>query len=223
MKSSYKAFMYANLPLPRAFKPIGNALYEFRSIVLMFCNRLVAVLYREPLFRSRCEQAGKRLSIGLMPAVYGHTRIYLGDDVRFHGQLVITSGRTMDNPTLVLGDRVSVGHMVTISCNNKVTIEDDVYVAANVTISDNDGHPVDPDLRTSGMPAPAETTRPVRICRQAWIGGSCHILKGVTIGRAAIVGAGSIVTSDIPPFSIAAGNPARVIRTIRPAEEATSA
>lgn len=52
--------------------------------------------------------------------------------------------------------------------------------------------------------------RPVRICRHAWIANGCHIMKGVTIGEGAIIGANSVVISDIPPYCIAMGNPAEV-------------
>ncbi|MGN6285701.1 MAG: acyltransferase [Afipia sp.] len=55
---------------------------------------------------------------------------------------------------------------------------------------------------------------PVRICRGAWIGARSIILKGVTIGEGAIIGAGSVVAADVPPFTIAGGNPARVIRAL---------
>jgi acetyltransferase-like isoleucine patch superfamily enzyme len=55
---------------------------------------------------------------------------------------------------------------------------------------------------------------PIRICRGAWIGARSIILKGVTIGEGAIVGAGSVVTRDVPAFTIVAGNPARILREL---------
>jgi acetyltransferase-like isoleucine patch superfamily enzyme len=53
--------------------------------------------------------------------------------------------------------------------------------------------------------------RPVRICKHAWIGNGCYIMKGVTIGEGAVIGVNSVVTSDIPPYSLAMGNPAEVL------------
>ncbi|MBK8021791.1 MAG: hypothetical protein IPK19_10285 [Chloroflexi bacterium] len=53
---------------------------------------------------------------------------------------------------------------------------------------------------------------PIRICDKAWIGFNAVILKGVTIGEGAIVGAGSVVTKDVPAWTVVAGNPARIIR-----------
>jgi maltose O-acetyltransferase len=71
-------------------------------------------------------------------------------------------------------------------------------------------HPVDPDERRSGL----EGAQPIRIGHDVWIGGGAIVLPGVLIGDAVVVGAGSVVTRDVPPRSIVAGNPARVIRTL---------
>ena len=57
-------------------------------------------------------------------------------------------------------------------------------------------------------------TAPIKICDNAWIGMNCIILKGVTIGEGAIVGAGSVVTKSVPPWTIVGGNPAKVIKEI---------
>ena len=63
--------------------------------------------------------------------------------------------------------------------------------------------------------------RPVRIDDDAWIAAGAMVLRGVTIGKAAIVGAGAVVTHDVPPFAIVAGNPARVIRYVTSADAQT--
>lgn len=60
------------------------------------------------------------------------------------------------------------------------------------------------------------TCKPVHICRRAWIGAGATILPGITIGENSVVGAGSVVTKDVEPNTIVAGNPARVIRKIEP-------
>ena len=73
------------------------------------------------------------------------------------------------------------------------------------------GHPKQADLRAQDQQPRPEDVRPVRICRNAWIGNGSHIMKGVTIGEGAIVGANSVVISDIPPYSLAMGNPAEVL------------
>lgn len=95
----------------------------------------------------------------------------------------------------------------------KVTIGKNVMFAPNVSIY-TAGHPVHPDSRNSGY----EYGIPVTIGDNVWIGGNTVILPGVHIGNNAVIGAGSVVTKDIPDNVIAAGNPCRVIREITEAD-----
>ena len=213
LKRTYYGLMSSSLPVPRALKPAGNAVYHGQQAAWMLGKRLFSFLVREPLFRSRCESVGKRLSLNLLPEIMGHTTIQVGDDVTFHGKTGIYTGRSAEQARLIIGNKVSIGHQAVFSCNQEIVIEDNVYIANSCSFSDNDGHPIDPELRSAGLPP--DRSRPVRICRQAWIGSGCYVLKGVTVGRAAIIGANSVVTRDIPPFAVAAGNPARVIRMLR--------
>ena len=210
----YKAVLTFSLPSPRFLRPVGNGLYHGHFLIRLAFWRLGTVFYREPLFRYRCESVGKRLSLFCLPEATAHTRIYVGDDVTFHGKVGVYSGRVFDAPVLRIGSRVSIGHMVTFSCNKEIIIEDDVLIAGFCAFYDNDGHPIDPELRKAGYAPPRERTKPLRICQNAWVGAGCHILKGVTIGEGSIVGSGSVVTEDVPPYSIVAGNPAKLVRTI---------
>ncbi|NRW82134.1 acetyltransferase-like isoleucine patch superfamily enzyme [Clostridium beijerinckii] len=82
-------------------------------------------------------------------------------------------------------------------------------IAPNVTITPT-GHPVDPDLRRPGT----QFSIPVRIGNNVWIGSNAVILPGVTIGDNSVIGAGSVVTHDIPENVVAVGNPCRVLREI---------
>ena len=86
-----------------------------------------------------------------------------------------------------------------------ITIEDEVQIAANVQLISNNH-----DLENRMI----ITCKPVRICRRAWIGAGATILPGVTIGENSVVGAGRVVTHDVPPNTIVAGNPAKTIRKI---------
>lgn len=215
-KSVYRGVQNASLPVPAPLIPAGKFIYHLHGLLWIAGTRILSGIYREPVFRCRCEKAGKRLNLALMPEAFGHTRIFIGDDVVCHGKFGIFSGRVFDQPRLMIGSRVSLGHLLVISCNQEVIIEDDVLIAGSVSISDNDGHPLDAQQRSQGMPPPRESTRPVRIGRMSWIGHGAMILKGVTIGEGAIIGAGSIVTASVPPYTIVAGNPAKVIKTIQP-------
>ena len=139
---------------------------------------------------------------------------YIGGDVRFGGNVTISSGRFWDRPTLRIGNRAFIGHNVIITCNRQVVIEDDVLIAGNCKISDYDGHPTLMEKRIAGCAPDLEDMQPVRICRGAWIGFGALILKGVTIGEGGIVGANSVVTKDVPPLNVVAGQPARTIRVL---------
>ncbi len=100
----------------------------------------------------------------------------------------------------------------TICAEESITIGDRVTVGANSTIIDTDFHPLDPAQRIA-QPTDGATA-PVVIENDVFIGMNTLILKGVHIGVGSVIGAGSVVTRDIPPGVIAAGNPARVIKTL---------
>jgi len=146
-----------------------------------------------------------------MPWVTGHTRIHVGDNVNFFGKVDIVSGRIFDEPRLMIGDRVGVGHNVVFVVNKEIVIENDVLISSGVRLMDTDSHPKDAADRIGKLPPRPEEVKPIRICRYAWIGHNCFILKGVTIGEGAIIGVNSVVVTDIPAYSVAMGNPARVV------------
>ncbi len=91
-----------------------------------------------------------------------------------------------------------------ISCFNHIKIGHGVAIAENVTIRDSDNHSILPSDRPQAMP--------ILIGDHVWIGMSCIILKGVTIGDGAVIAAGSLVNKNIPARTLAAGVPARVVR-----------
>ncbi len=201
----------SNLPLPRFFNPVLRAGYHVQHSLEVAFRWALGYFFFEPLFRGRCESVGKRFRCARMPWVVGHSKITIGDDVNFFGKVDIFSGGILDEPRLVLGNRVDLGHNTVFIVNKEIVIEDDVNVASGVRFMDSDSHPRDTMARIADLPAPPEEIKPVRIRRYAWIGHNCFIMKGVTVGEGAIVGVNSVVLSDIPDYSVAVGNPARVI------------
>ena len=107
------------------------------------------------------------------------------------------------------GKNLFVNYNCTIIDVAKVTIGDNCQLAPNVAIY-TAGHPVYPVTRNSGY----EYGKAVTIGDNVWIGGNSVICPGVTIASNTVIGAGSVVTRDIPAWSVAAGNPCRVIRAI---------
>lgn len=108
-----------------------------------------------------------------------------------------------------IGDHFYANFNLVIVDDIDVYIGDHVMIAPNVTITPT-GHPVDPTLRKPGT----QFSIPVRIGNNVWIGSNAVILPGVTIGDNSVIGAGSVVTHDIPKNVVAIGNPCRVLRKI---------
>ena len=110
---------------------------------------------------------------------------------------------------IIVGKNFGANYNCTILDVAKVTFGDNCLLAPNVSIF-TAGHPLHPDSRNSGYEYGIE----VHIGSNVWIGGNSVICPGVTIGDNCVIGAGSVVTKDIPAWSLAVGNPARVIRRI---------
>jgi maltose O-acetyltransferase len=91
----------------------------------------------------------------------------------------------------------------------RIVIGDDVQIGPNVQLL-TPTHPTDAELRRAKW----EAARPITIGDNAWLGGGAVVLAGVVVGENAIVGAGAVVTKDVPPSTVALGNPARVVRSL---------
>jgi acetyltransferase-like isoleucine patch superfamily enzyme len=152
----------------------------------------------------------------------------LGGKCRF-GKCFRTNNREASNPigrfhrcsiavlekgNLIIGDHVGLSSAA-IVCHERIEIGDYVQIGGNTVIYDTDFHSLDPKDR---LHRPTDflnaKTKPVRIGDHAFIGSHSTILKGVTIGRNAVIGACSVVTKDIPENEVWAGNPARFIKKL---------
>jgi len=150
-------------------------------------------------------------------------RLLPGCTVRVGDMSTLRAKVLFDRPggTLAVGDRTFVGSSLIVIAS-RVAIGDDVLIAWGCTIVDHDSH----SLRFSDRKDDAAdwfrgkkdwshvAIGPVTIEDRVWIGCNVVVLKGVTIGRGAVVGAGSVVTRDVPPHVLVAGNPARVVREL---------
>jgi acetyltransferase-like isoleucine patch superfamily enzyme len=152
------------------------------------------------------------------------TSIVVGDRTHVRGELF-----TFPGGKITIGRSCYVGEQTRVWAAELVQIGDRVLIAHLTSILDNLTHPLDPVERrrqfeaiiTTGHPEDVDLgARPVRIGDDAWIGCSCVILRGVTIGEGAVVGAGSVVTKDVPPWTLVAGNPARAVRALDPRQQA---
>lgn len=113
------------------------------------------------------------------------------------------------------GTNIEVGTNFFINMGGVMLDEAPIKFGDNVFIGPQCGfytaiHPIEAKLRRSGL----ETARPITVGNDVWIGGHAVVLPGVTIGDGSVIGAGSVVTKNIPPHVVAVGNPCRVVRTI---------
>ncbi|MEP6663643.1 MAG: acyltransferase [Verrucomicrobiota bacterium] len=132
---------------------------------------------------------------------------------------------------VTLGEYALV-HGAHIICDSEIFIGDYALISWNVVLMDTYRLPQDRALRRIELEAVAARAKrffsslapakPIRIERNVWIGFESCILPGVTIGEGSIVGARSVVAENVPPFTIVAGNPARIIRQIEPNEMSTT-
>lgn len=113
-------------------------------------------------------------------------------------------------PSITIGQNFHATRNLTIQCANKVEIGDNVLIASDVFIIDYN-HGMNPET-DSYLDNPLDISKGVVIEDGVWVGNSVIILPGVTIGSKSIIAAGAVVTHDIPPYCIAGGNPARVIK-----------
>ena len=177
----------------------------FQSIYLAFCLAYTKIFFSKSrllrlpidIRRRRCIDFGTGLTTG------SNCRIEAHQDSK--------------KKVLFFGADIQINDFVHIAAKEAVILGDNVLIASKVFISDinhgsykgdeNDSSPLEiPRLRE-------ESSDPVVIGDNVWIGESVMILPGVEIGRGSIIGAGAVVTKNIPEFSIAVGNPARVIKT----------
>ncbi|WP_282124243.1 acyltransferase [Algibacter mikhailovii] len=109
---------------------------------------------------------------------------------------------------VIIGDRTRIGLSNTLI--GPITIGDDVRLAQNVVLSglNHNYEAVDSPIHAQGV-----STKPIVINDESWIGANVVIVPGVTIGKHAIIAAGSVVTKNVPSYAVAAGNPAKVIKT----------
>lgn len=109
---------------------------------------------------------------------------------------------------ITVGRSVFIGYECAFTGHAPIDIADDVMIAHKVNLI-TAGHPVEPDQRRAYI-----TAEPITIDRNVWIGAAATVLPGVHIGADSVIGAGAVVTHDVPPATLVAGVPARVVREL---------
>jgi acetyltransferase-like isoleucine patch superfamily enzyme len=192
---------------------------------LLLSARIQAkVLYKHRHFRRVCTR-GANVAVGPDASCSNRTgdarRITLADNATIYGILVCGP-----EGCITIGRHSYIGGRTLIEAMTSIRIGDDVAISHDCYLLDSNSHPTSPAIRQAtlrefantrrNVERPAETdSAPIEIESNVWIGFNSIILKGVTVGRGSIVACGSVVTSNVPRFSIVAGNPARVVKALR--------
>ncbi len=213
LKRVARALLRFHLPVVAVTRPFFGLLYRLHVFLREGGLWLLRVLWFEPLFRSQCESVGSGFQMEKLPYINGRGRIVLGDNVFLAGKSTLVFGnRRHELPELIVGDDTFIGHDCVLAAAQSVRIGKHCLLASEVRISDFDGHPVDAARRRAKEPTPPDAVKSVRIGDDVWLGTGAVILKGVTVGDRSIVGAYAVVTKDVPPDAIVAGNPARIVK-----------
>jgi acetyltransferase-like isoleucine patch superfamily enzyme len=190
--------------------------------------RYLADLYVEsvlqPVWRSRGARIGKGIVWHGIPilTLFKGSHMQIGDRclicsrsaqtaLGVHHPVIL---RTLQKDALLrIGDGVRMSG-TSICAAQQVTIGDRCVIGADVAIVDTDFHSLDPDERSSPEDARLANSRPIEIGNDVFIGVHALILKGVSIGAGAVIGAGSIVARNVPAGVVVAGNPAKIVGTV---------
>lgn len=148
---------------------------------------------------------GRRVQLRGRPAVANQGVLTIGERVRLVSTVATLELVTLPGGRLEIGNNVFINYGSSLVASNHVKVGDDCLIGTHVMVMDCDFHRVeDKAWDTTGMPVILED--------RVWLGNRSIVLKGVTIGHDAVVGAGSVVTKDVPPRTVVAGSPARVVR-----------
>jgi len=172
-------------------RPYSGALEEHRRLLRFF------------LRFHHFDRFGTHCALGARVRFWGPVRVFIGSHSALFDDVIIAGVGEVR-----IGDRSSVGHNSVLVSRERIQIGNDCMLAAFCYVLD-----VDHEFANPARPIPEQGLRikPVVIGNDVWVGAGSFILRGVTIGDGAVVGANSVVTEDVPPYSVVAGSPARIV------------
>lgn len=157
----------------------------------------------------RRAQLGHKVRLWGKPVIHNHGNMIVHPRVMLVSTVVPLELAVDQGATLEIGERTYINYGCSIAASESIRIGPYCNIGTYVIMMDNNQHRIEPERRDE-----RPESAPIVLEERVWLGARVIVLNGVTIGAGSVVGAGSIVTKDIPPRSIAAGNPARVIRSI---------
>ena len=153
-------------------------------------------------------EIGKNVLLGKVTCEWPN-KIEIGDEAVVENNVIFKVTQPFNKENFIsVGKRVFVGAGCQFNCNTRITISDDCLIASNTIFVDT-GHEINKGKKINLQGC---VVGEITLMEDVWIGTNCKILKGVTIGRGSIIGAGSLVNKSIPEYQIWAGTPARFIK-----------
>lgn len=197
----------------RFFFKVGKVSYFLiPSILLKYAGIFLNYFYsgRISMMFMSC---GKNLYVIRSVTLWNPNRIIVGDDVSIHKNAILATHS--NDARLEIGNGVVVGEYCHITALNNITIADGVLMGKKCLISDNNhGKIGKEEIMLPPNQRKIISKGKVYIGRNAWLGDNVVVLPGVYIGEGCIIGASSVVTKSIPPYTVCAGNPAKIIKII---------
>lgn len=189
---------------------------EFSKVVLKF---VYGYRYFFRLTFSNFYHLGRRISFGPGVTVHNSEYISLGDRVFINKNVTLKfleefARKGFKKPALKIDDEVTIGEGVVIAAAKYIHIKRDVLIGPNCFIGDHDHEyrNIRKPIRDQGY----KNVKEIVVDEGAWIGANCTISSGVRIGKNSVVGANSVVVESVPPYSVAIGAPARVVKRFNP-------
>jgi acetyltransferase-like isoleucine patch superfamily enzyme len=178
------------------------------STLLVFWNNAWAVL-RARWYLRRATRLGAKARLWGNPAISNWGELIIGERLRLVSTVATTELVAAYGGRLEIGSGVFINYGCSISANQLIRIGDNCSIGPYTIMMDNDFHRLEPERRNE-----RPDSAPIVLEENVWLGARVIVLKGVTIGTGSVVGAGSVVVKDIPPRCLAAGMPAKVIRSL---------
>jgi acetyltransferase-like isoleucine patch superfamily enzyme len=177
-----------------------------------------SAVLRARFYLRSAEKLGTRVRVWGAPLINNRGRLLIGDRVRLASTVSTLQLGVGPEGILEIGDRVLINHGCSIGATKLVRIGERCNIGSEVILMDNAFHQLDPERRNEQPPA-----APVILEPNVWLAARVIVLPGVTIGENSAIGAGSVVTRDIPANVLAAGVPAKVIRSLNAGDRVQSA
>lgn len=206
-------WLHPKLILNAVYSFFINLIYSFTSLFrFKFIVDFGSTISKSPSARLKIDKrlflGGKY--IGDMSKARATIVMYKGSVFHAAGRVKLGPGVgivTSHHARLTIGDNTYITADSVIYCSKEIEIGRDCAIAWNTTITDTDFHQmIYPDIEDKGI------NKPIKIGDKVWIGCNSTILKGVTIGDNSVIGANTLVNKDVPPNSLAVGNPMKIIR-----------